>query len=110
MNPGKGMAQASHATSSFEYWSRQRYARENFGDSIDRWRGETGYFGTTIVLEGSKEEIQKLFADFFGRCGFIYDPTYPITNSYQTYTTCGWAFLPGEMEKPELLEKLKLHR
>ena len=66
MNPGKGMAQASHATSSFEYWSRQRYARENFGDSIDRWRGETGYFGTTIVLEGSKEEIQKLFADFCG--------------------------------------------
>lgn len=72
MNCGKAMAQASHASSQFV----SKYPKES-----KKWRKEADGFGTTIVMEGTKEQINKVMNTSEMKLlphGDIIDPTYPF--------------------------------
>lgn len=72
MNCGKAMAQASHASSQFV----TKYPKES-----KKWCNEADGFGTTIVMEGTKEQINKVMNTTEMKSlphGDIIDPTYPF--------------------------------
>ena len=73
MNTGKAIAQASHCVSQF---------MTQFPKESKQWREEADGFGTTIVMEGTLEQIEKFMSDNIrhkGYCnGDIIDPTYPF--------------------------------
>ena len=73
MNPGKAIAQASHCVSQF----MTKYPKE-----AKKWCEEADGFGTSIVMEGTLEQIEKFMSDNIrhkGYCnGDIIDPTYPF--------------------------------
>lgn len=117
MNPGKGIAQGSHATSDFEQWMRGiRQQPEQYGELIaeyDRWR-EDRSFGRVIVLEATLDQMAEVAmqSDF---AGLTTDPTYPYRNWYGDVflaeeITCMWVFDCELVEKSEMLQTLKLHR
>ena len=79
MNAGKAMAQASHASAQLvtNYSSKYEYIKD--------WAEEGEGFGTTIVLEGSKNSISDLLLNIINRrysysiiTGNIIDETYPF--------------------------------
>lgn len=126
MNPGKAMAQASHATNDFEVFVRtvptirdnaqedKKFFYSNFLNKYKVWRDDRT-FGRCIVLESTLDQIKDTVEDFYAS-GLIVDPTYPWCNFYgDTFTsnvlTCGWIFSYSNLEpNEELLEKFKLHR
>lgn len=78
MNVGKAIAQASHASAQFV-----ENCSNNSNKAFDIWKNEGIGFGTTIVLEGSKDSIDKLIDNvktkhycFYN--GVIVDFTYPF--------------------------------
>jgi len=116
-NPGKSVAQGSHATNDFEQWKRTILQDvDHYGDLIsefERWQ-ENRSFGRCIVLEGTKAEIEDVVRnnDF---AGMTVDPTYPWRNWYgdlflSEEVTCGWCFICNETTPSELLTQLPLHR
>ena len=72
MNSGKAIAQAAHCVSQF---------MTKFPKEAKKWCEEANGFGTTIVLEGSQEEIEN-FLEYIRKekysNGDIIDPTYPF--------------------------------
>lgn len=102
LNPGKAVAQGSHATSLFE--SRIRIMCENdshFQDLLRAWDEDDIGFGVTLVL-GVKSEF-----DLVSRCvkassnpkvisEEMLDPTYPIRDGGVVhrvpFTSCGYIF------------------
>lgn len=72
MNPGKAIAQASHCVSQF--------VLKHPKDAAD-WAEYRG-FGTTIVLEGSQNDIEHFTQEYIENVypiwGDIIDPTYPF--------------------------------
>lgn len=90
MNPGKAMAQASHASNAFVFAMKE--AREDglhtfepslepMGPLFDAWQAETHQgFGTVLVLGVTEEQMQTA-VDLAKRLGFasdtVLDPTYP---------------------------------
>lgn len=76
MNAGKAMAQSSHASAQFV---KKMEKEEDL--SYTQWSDEGNGFGTTIVLEGSKFDIEKFISDsMIGgyEKGNIVDETYPF--------------------------------
>ena len=73
MNSGKAVAQASHCVSQF---------MTQFPKESKKWCEEADGFGTTIVIEGKVEQIEKFMSDNIRHKGFcngdIIDPTYPF--------------------------------
>lgn len=129
MNPGKACAQAAHAqaqfTSTFEAIKRYNSpADESLLNFYEKWAGDRG-FGTTVVLEGTKIDIEYI-TDASNQVGrwadYVIDPTYPYRNYYgELFTapelTCGWVFYWDKNEHDPDLEKvgsyiksLPLHR
>ncbi len=85
MNPGKGMAQASHAYGAVKHHVLKNIALQQvYRDWMSQTRQE---FGTTIVFGGSEGEIQAAM-NWLNRyvepakqlTGWVHDPTYPITD------------------------------
>lgn len=121
MNPGKGMAQASHASNAFV--SRMN-SRNKANPDSDRtklfhsWQDETAQnFGTVLVLGSTIDQIHNI-TDVATRLNFdsdiIVDPTYPIRDGEVTHfielETCGYIF--GDKNDPVLTSlvcNLKLH-
>lgn len=68
LNYGKAIAQASHAVSQF----LTKYPESK------NWCEEADGFGTTIVMEGSKRDIDSVMERIIGIKGKIIDPTYPF--------------------------------
>ena len=56
MNVGKAIAQASHASAQFINNYRKTFEGEPY---TSYWLNEGKGFGTTVVLEGSKDSIKK---------------------------------------------------
>lgn len=101
MNPGKGMAQSNHAYGAVKHHILKNIALQPiYLNWMDQTRQE---FGTTIVLGGAENEIQRSM-DWVHRyvdpakfvTGWVHDPTYPITDGEVTHlipmNTCVYMF------------------
>lgn len=122
MNPGKAMAQASHASNAFIYGTRQvpiNYGtpqqpeyrlgwsdmdlgvHKNVSNTVDSWEESTPQgFGTTIVLgipEGTSlwSIVEEARSEGF-IADVVVDPTYPIRDGRLTHyapaDTCAYVF------------------
>jgi hypothetical protein len=99
LNPGKAIAQGSHATNDFEAVIQQR-ARRDMVDAAQLWR-EDRTFGTCLTRAAKPYQIDGIL-DMVNNspspyvCGKIIDPTYPITDGEVTHhlpmLTCAWVF------------------
>lgn len=92
LNPGKACAQAAHAAN-----QAVNYLKEFHLNLYNEWNTAI-HFGTTIVLEGSLEDILEE-AENRDRKGIIFtgltrDPTYPVKDGSVTHeidiATCAW--------------------
>jgi peptidyl-tRNA hydrolase len=113
MNPGKAMAQASHAALAIAH-DMERWD----DDAWEGWKSQSEQgFGTTIVLAVESEyelhtaiaEAQTLFV-----AGVVIDETYPVRDGLVTHlipvTTCGYVFTSGRDDDPVFsLRNLELH-
>jgi len=116
MNPGKAMAQATHAGQLFQHdWGD--------ADAVKTFNGPRG-FGTTIVLghpNGGRmiEQIETMnnMNDGNGTEGYfadvVLDPTYPLkdgnANHQVPMVTCAYVFVNAGYEVPEFIRDLQLH-
>ena len=104
LNPGKAMAQASHASNQFVHNIKE-------GGMIDyelfnMWSNETTQgFGTVLVLSVNETQLRSciMMADkHLARCGIVHDPTYPIQDGEIVHhiplDTCGYIF--GDKDDP----------
>jgi len=111
MNPGKGMAQAAHASNAFIHdW-------QGDGD-VDAWQAQTSQgFGTTITLAVPTESAMVdmvAIADALGYpAGLVHDPSYPVRDGEVTHLlpidTCGYVFVKDATNPPPGLSILPLH-
>ena len=111
MNPGKAMAQASHASNAFVH-KGQSHA------GVVEWKGSKQGFGTVIVLGVTGEELE-IAVQMSNNIGFIsdivHDPAYPLRDDgdvthFIPLDTCGYVF--GYKDDPELvyiLSRFELH-
>ncbi len=93
MNPGKAMAQASHASNAFlhKYEIKMHSLDEKTRFLVESWKNSTTQgFGTVLVLSASLTEIEKTVFNS-NKMGYhlsdlVVDPTYPyIVNSEIAY-------------------------
>ncbi len=119
MNPGKAMAQASHAGSTFVHNAEPGYNVDE--ELFNAWQKETSQgFGTVLVLGVTEVQMRTAVAvaESFGvdkfPCEIIHDPTYPLQDGDTTHfipvDTCGYIF--GDKENITLqaiLQNFELH-
>ena len=119
MNPGKAMAQASHAGSTFVHNAEPGYNVDE--ELFNAWQNETSQgFGTVLVLGVTEVQMRTAVAvaESFGvdkfPCEIIHDPTYPLQDGDTTHfipvDTCGYIF--GDKENITLqaiLQNFELH-
>lgn len=132
MNPGKAIAQGSHATSDFHNWAADTSAAvvKNFSaksppndahvklckqlcQSISNWQ-EDRSFGRVLTVEATFEQMQQIIEAPGVHGEMTLDPTYPWRNHYgETFLspeiTCGWVFDMGHHDNAAL-KSLPLHR
>lgn len=79
MNAGKAMAQASHASAQFVSTLMEDESGKD-KEYFNKWLSEGEKFGTTIVLEGSLDNIKQLLYKYEDEWwqGNIIDDTYPF--------------------------------
>ena len=114
MNPGKAMAQASHAYGALRKAIKSKL---NIQRDFINWMNTTEQdFGTTVVLAGKGSTIdmvvKKAKKDILMCADWVHDPTYPVRDGNVTHLiplyTC--AFIFGEQsEIREMTYSLKLH-
>lgn len=132
MNPGKAIAQGSHAANAFVYHFNgyaQEYNSKSVHEGIEtasmigfnEWEQSTPQgFGTVLTLEAKMADIQSVVSIFKGLnyvAGVVHDPTYPIVDGDVVHhiplDTCAYVFIPNK-EKDEfasmLLKRFPLHR
>jgi len=107
MNPGKAMAQASHATSDFH-----RYESVWGIPTYDEWTEERS-FGRVILLSADLDVLKSLI-DTHSISGITMDPTYPWRNYYYDTMltkeyTCAWVYVDDKNPASEELMSLNLH-
>lgn len=120
MNPGKAMAQATHAANAMVHCIKNAKCKDDKA-LLAKWEKETPEgFGTCIVLDvGTESHLKDTIQDALeidGTSGnSIFDPSYPIKDGTVTHLvnvrTCGWIF--GDANNPELrkiLNKYPLHK
>ena len=119
MNPGKAMAQASHASNAFVSNAEPGYNVDE--ELFNAWQESTTQgFGTVLVLGVNEAQMRTAVevAESFGvdkfPCDIIHDPTYPLQDGDTTHfiplDTCGYIF--GDKEDPLLeaiIGKFELH-
>lgn len=132
MNPGKAIAQGSHASNAFVHHFHgfaQQYNSQSVHEGIhtatmngfNEWENSTHQgFGTVLTLEGRMSDFTSI-VNIFKSLGYIanvvHDPTYPIVDGevvhYIPLDTCAYVFIPNK-EKDEfastLLKRFSLHR
>ena len=113
MNPGKAMAQASHASNAFvfkmqkvidEYFPESGMSNLNYHtlvSNFDAWKNSTNQgFGTALVYKATKADIDSVekltMADNLVLFEKILDPTYPVQDGDERYyvpvITCAYLF------------------
>lgn len=117
MNPGKAMAQASHASNAFwmhavQYINGSVKVETEVGEAIadlaSAWQQETAQgFGTVLVLEVNETRMRTAatVAESLGFVsGVVHDPTYPLpdgdTCHFIPLDTCAYVF--GDKNDPML--------
>lgn len=95
MNPGKAMAQASHASNAFIAYMEKSgkladYLTDKKGSLCRLWQKETPQgFGTVLVLGVNEEEMHHTI-DHAGRNNFVSDivtdPTYPTLEKFGPFS------------------------
>ena len=119
MNPGKAMAQASHASNAFVSNAEPGYNVDE--ELFNAWQESTTQgFGTVLVLGVNEAQMRTAvqIAESFGvdkfPCDIIHDPTYPLQDGDTTHfipvDTCGYIF--GDKENITLqaiLQNFELH-
>lgn len=101
MNPGKAMAQASHASNQF--------IANHESAGISEWQDEANGFGTVLVLDIRNElEMEKSVrvAELFGLpAGIVHDPTYPVLDGKVVHhvpvNTCAYVFADANSDRYE---------
>ena len=125
MNPGKAIAQGSHAANAFVLKMAELYSpiTEKVEDTdkvilFRDWRNSTKQgFGTVLVLAVTGTELEqtiKLAQELKFIADVIHDPTYPIQDGMVTHyislNTCGYIFGDkSDIKLGELLAGYKLH-
>jgi len=131
MNPGKAMAQASHAANAFVqhfHGYAQKYNSTTVHESIqtatmngfNEWENSTHQgFGTVLTLESRMADITPVVSIFKSAnyvAGVVHDPTYPILDGevvhYIPLDTCAYIFVPNKEKDPfasNWLKKFPLH-
>ena len=129
MNPGKAMAQASHASNAMVHKIRKggKVPSKELTALLNKWESDTKQgFGTCLVLDAGNEaailETLKELKEFERAVGsknavyaadIINDPTYPIRDGdithYISFNTCGYVFLDKNSPIAELLRNFELH-
>jgi peptidyl-tRNA hydrolase len=100
MNPGKAIAQGTHAANAFIEEHLRDSGKLEIEASIRDWRKQTTQgFGTVITLGVCEAQMTKavLFAKEQGiRAGIVHDPSYPIRDGQVMHKipldTCGYIF------------------
>ena len=131
MNPGKAMAQSSHASNAFvnhfhAYMQEMSISSANndasqMNKSFYEWERATSQgFGTVLVLEAPMKAINtaiEIFKELGKIAGVVHDPTYPIVDGSIVHhiplDTCGYVFIPNKEEDAvasTLLKQFPLHR
>jgi len=131
MNPGKAIAQGSHASNAFvnhfhAYMQEMSISLANddasqMNKSFYEWENSTLQgFGTVLVLEAPMKAINTtidIFKEIGKIAGVVHDPTYPIVDGsvvhYIPLDTCGYVFIPNKEEDTVasvLLKQFPLHR
>jgi hypothetical protein len=85
MNPGKAMAQASHASNAFSHYMRIAQSEQDTAESCEcmynTWANQTNQgFGTVLVLAVTEQQMRSAvaIANLMGfHSGIVEDPTYP---------------------------------
>ena len=101
MNPGKAMAQASHASNAFVSNAEPGYNVDE--ELFNAWQESTTQgFGTVLVLGVNEAQMRTAVevAESFGvdkfPCDIIHDATYPLQDGDTTHfipvDTCGYIF------------------
>lgn len=131
MNPGKAMAQASHASNAFVH-HYHAFCQENatkaprdivkeINTGFHEWENSTHQgFGTVLVLEAKITEIKPVIDIFKSMeyiAGMVHDPTYPLVDGdtvhFLPVDTCAYVFVPNK-EEDEIaamfLKRYPLHR
>ena len=111
MNPGKGMAQAAHASNAFVHdWDGDEF--------VEGWQKQTPQgFGTTITLAVPSESAlidMVAIADALGYpAALVHDPSYPVRDGDVTHLlpidTCGYVFVRDARIQPPGMSILPLH-
>lgn len=101
MNPGKAMAQSSHAYGALKSQIRMKVALQ---PAYLEWMNTTQQdFGTTLVLGGNRGQIDEVLARIRKwmrpqdvACDWVFDPEYPIRDGEVTHLiplhTCAFIF------------------
>lgn len=100
MNPGKAVAQGTHAASDFEDYMRRSDQPASKVAAFAKWRASTGTFGTAITLGVNEREMREIVENLQSagfHANIIHDPTYPLMDGEVCHLipldTCAWAFV-----------------
>lgn len=94
MNPGKAIAQGSHAANQFVYTMNTLNIHKNLENMFNIWQSETNKgFGTVLVLGATKDQIDFTFGEIDDtkvnstNClsDWVVDPTYPFITNEEIY-------------------------
>ena len=123
MNPGKAIAQGSHATSLFHAAMDNPSGAASWSSEYVEWRSQADGFGTVLTL-GCNEQQMRDVIGWLSECdddsefdspvvfGIINDPTYPIRDGEVTHyiplDTCAYVFGDKD-ELSNFLGHLDLH-
>jgi peptidyl-tRNA hydrolase len=124
MNPGKAMAQASHASNAFVKDASviTDSGWKNFSTkSFENWKCSTNQgFGTVLVLAANIDQIRDIVYSASLSGGYlaeiIHDPTYPIVDGATVHhiplDTCAYVFVPDKFDggpHVDILSPYELH-
>jgi len=126
LNPGKGMAQAAHASNQAVHDAAnltnplmKTLFRDLMKTLFREWQGQAQGFGTTIVLSTSKSDIQRIIPLAVSEgylSNFVFDTSYPIKDGADTLhvnaLTCAYVFVGPYTEDYETeiqLRRLSLY-
>lgn len=99
MNPGKAVAQGSHAANMFVHDVRIN-GNDYYQSLLEVWEKQTGNgFGTCIVLGVNEKQMRETIecvSDAGLTCGIVHDPTYPLRDGEVVHLipldTCAYVF------------------
>jgi len=101
LNPGKAIAQGSHATNIFEKYVNDNDISHELKNKLENWRDDRD-FGRCLCVAVNGQQLE-LIMDMAENSqfpsGMVVDPTYPIRDGEVTHAielaTCGYIFAYG---------------